>query len=586
MPFQPKQKQAFSGQIVRDAQTHFLSALKHHRAGHLEDAVAAYKIAMRSAPGQAEAFLGLAAVLEASGSATQAAVIRKRAARLRPGTIVNCTMLAETLLERKETGAASAVLSLASRYYPDNLRNVALHGLTLLLMGQYEPATGALLLALDMCPNDPAIQTNLAIALMKLGKLEQALEFALKALRIDGDDATTLSAAVTLGSIMFSMMLYAETLAISEFALTLRPGYAEALSNRSLALESLGRFDEAMEAGRQAVAAAPGNHAIRHNLAALLLGQGQLTTEAWDLYESRLLLRGPRTSFKERIWSGEDITGLTIVLYAAEQGLGDTLQFVRYAPLLAGRAGRVILVVQQPLLRLLRQVPGVDQVVGVSGVLPAFDLVCPLMSLPRLLGTTMSSIPTALPYADTYPDWEDDAAGLRVGLAWAGSKEFQFNQQRSIAPTQLEALAAIPGIQFYNLQRDGREALPATVGAIDLMDGVGDFADTAALIAGLDLVVSVDTAVAHLAATMGKPVWLLSRFRGCWRWLQDRSDSPWYPSLRIIRQAQPGDWGSTLEQVRHDLEALAFQNCGLPHGVGAGSLGRAELPIRLPVLES
>jgi len=186
---------------------------------------------------------------------------------------------------------------------------------------------------------------------------------------------------------------------------------------------------------------------------------------------------------------------------------------------------------------------------------------CPLLSLPRILGTTLDTVPPVLPYAGNYAAWDDTAEGLRVGLVWAGSKGFSDDRQRSIAPAELAALAGIPGVQFYSLQRAGAEPLetPTELGSIDLMPGVQDFADTAALVAGLDLVIAVDTAVAHLAATMGKPVWMLSRFRGCWRWLHERADSPWYPSVRIIRQMRPNDWGGVIAQVRQELAALACQ---------------------------
>jgi hypothetical protein len=254
------------------------------------------------------------------------------------------------------------------------------------------------------------------------------------------------------------------------------------------------------------------------------------------------------------VWAGEDPTGRTILLHA-EQGYGDTIHFVRYAPLVARRGARVILAVQAPLLRLLRAVPGVDRVVSIGGALPPFDFVCPLLSLPRLFATTLDTIPPPLPYADPFPAGPDAPDRLRVGLVWAGNPYFPLDSQRSLPDSALEGLAGIPRVQFYSLQML-KSSLPPNLGMIDLMEGVQDFADTAGRLAGLDLVIAVDTAVAHLAATMGKPVWLLSRFRGCWRWLHDRADSPWYPTMRIMRQTRPHDWSGVLAEIRRDLTAI------------------------------
>lgn len=353
--------------------------------------------------------------------------------------------------------------------------------------------------------------------------------------------------------------LYHEALALADHVVVLRASSLEALVNRAIALEGLGRFEEAVDAGQQAIAAAPDSAVARQNLDVICLVLDQLTVEAWALYEWRLQLQAkPAWLSAVELWHGQDIAGRTILLHA-EQGLGDTLQFVRYAPLVAARGCRVVLAVQPALLRLLQDTPGVDQIVAIGGELPPFDIVCPLLSLPRFFGTTLDTVPPALPYAGKYAAWDDTSEGLRVGLVWAGSKSFGEDRQRSIAIAELAALAGIPGVQFYSLQRAGAEPLetPTELGSIDLMPGVQDFADTAALVAGLDLVIAVDTAVAHLAATMGKRVWMLSRFRGCWRWLHERADSPWYPSVRIIRQTRPNDWGGVIAQVRQDLAALA-----------------------------
>ena len=294
------------------------------------------------------------------------------------------------------------------------------------------------------------------------------------------------------------------------------------------------------------------------------LAAGHLTAEVWDHYEARLELKAHKIPLSAKLvrWEGEDIRGRTIVLHA-EQGLGDTLQFVRYAPLVAARGARVILVVQRALLRLLRDAPGVDELFAVGDDLPPFDVYCPLMSLPRVFGTTLATIPPVVAYSaiDTLGGPEPDFSrpGLRVGLVWAGNPQFITDRLRSLPLAELGVLAGVEGVQFYGLQYGPAQAPPPGLEITNLMEGVGDFADTAALIAGLDLVIAADTAVAHLAATLGKPVWLLSRFRGCWRWLQGRADTPWYPSMRLYRQERPNEWQDALQQVRTDLAVLVAQ---------------------------
>lgn len=486
-----------------------------------------------------------------------------RAMRLHPNPADRAVAQGQALLDAGHAEDAAVLLTAACQRHPGDARILALNGRALRALGRIGPAIGALFLAAELQPGDAAIQSALGDALFDHGDVQQAMVHCLNAFRLAPDAAH----ASTLSCVLIALGHYTEALVLADHALEQRPRCFEALVNRAIALEGLGRFEDAVHAGQSAVAASPGSAVARHNLAVTRLSLGQLTPEAWDLYEWRLLLQGkPAWLNAVTRWEGEDIAGRTILLHA-EQGLGDTLQFVRYAPLVAARAGRVILAVQAPLARLLRAVPGVDHVVAVGGVLPAFDVVCPLLSLPRLLGTTLDSIPPALPYADDHAPW-DDAAGpaLRVGLVWAGSKGFSDDRQRSLPPAELMGLAGLPGVQFYSLQRHeaGGTALPPGLNAIDLMDGVQDFADTAARVAGLDLVIAVDTAVAHLAATMGKPVWLLSRFRGCWRWLLGRADSPWYPSLRVIRQERPNDWSGVVAQVRQDLAALARQPVARP----------------------
>ena len=268
------------------------------------------------------------------------------------------------------------------------------------------------------------------------------------------------------------------------------------------------------------------------------------------------------------LWRGEAIGDRTILLHA-EHGLGDTLQFCRYVPLMVCR---IILEVQAPLVRLLSRLPGVMQIVARGDKLPPFDLHCPLLSLPHAFGTTLDTIPAGMPYLSADPalaaNWQERLLGLdglRIGLVWAGGRRFKDDRRRSIALKTLAPLGDVSGVSFVSLQKDEAAAQaadpPHGMMLHDFTTDLHDFEDTAALVVNLDLVISVDTAVAHLAGALGKPVWLLNRCDTDWRWLLNRDDSPWYPTLRQFRQSRPGDWNSAICAARDALQRLMADHC-------------------------
>jgi hypothetical protein len=303
------------------------------------------------------------------------------------------------------------------------------------------------------------------------------------------------------------------------------------------------------------------------NLGMALLKMGDFEN-GWREYEHRWdvgAMKAVRRPESLPWWDGS-AAPRTLLLHA-EQGLGDTLQFCRYAPMAAARGVRVVLEVQKPLVRLLRALPGIAQVVGQGEALPHFDLHAPLMSLPWILGSTLETLPGTTPYlqaeAAEVAHWRGRLAEIapvekRVGLVWAGNPRRDspvlaaVDRRRSMPPEKLARLGECQGVTFFSLQKDSAGDC-GDVPMVDVMGEMADFAATAALIANLDLVISVDTAVAHLAAALGKPVWLLNRFDSCWRWLDERRDSPWYPSLRLYNQPRPGDWESVMGDVVGDL---------------------------------
>jgi hypothetical protein len=379
---------------------------------------------------------------------------------------------------------------------------------------------------------------------------------------------------------------FADAAAQFRRAIDLDPAPAAFWSNLGAMLKVEGQFDAALDAYAQAVARAPADRQIRVNRAVARLHVGRFA-EAWQ-DEAWVLAEPGRTGLPVEtllppISRLPDLSGRR-VLVVQEEGLGDTLQFLRYLPLLAERGAHVAVAVPPALAPLLRTVPGVAEVPGGDAPVPLHDFHCSFNGLPRAFETTLATIPCDVPYLAADPALVDawarrlgSAAALRAGLVWAGQARpwlagfTGLDQRRSTGLATLAPLAAVAGVQFVSLQKGPAAGEKQGVGALDLldvMDEVRDFADTAAIVANLDLVISVDTSVAHLAGALGKPVFLLDRYDNCWRWLSGREDSPWYPSLRIFRQARPGDWGPVVARVAAALDGLVAVRCADQNGDG------------------
>jgi hypothetical protein len=369
-----------------------------------------------------------------------------------------------------------------------------------------------------------------------------------------------------LGTALHRQQRYDEAVAAYAEALRRNPNHVNACTNLGVALAEQGRMRLALVLHDAALALAPGNAAVRCNRALALLAAGDLA-RGFAEYEWRWQVPGMLPhGVAGPCWQGEDPAGRTILVHD-EGGYGDTLQFVRYVPLLAARGARVVLCVQPPLVRLLARLPGPAVVLARGTEPPDYDLHCPMLSLPHGFSTTLESVPARVPYlpvdAAKAAAWRAKlaGAGLRVGVVWAGASRpgmaamRAMDARRSLPAGALTALAGIAGVRFVSLQKD--QVPPAQLDMADPMPDCADFDDTAAVVAGLDLVIAVDTAVAHLAGALGRPVWLLSRYDACWRWLHGRRDNPWYPGLRLYRQTAPGEWAPVLRELAADLRALA-----------------------------
>ena len=405
----------------------------------------------------------------------------------------------------------------------------------------------------------------LGVIAYQTGRHDLAVDMIRKAIAINPREASLQS---NMGNLLLQQGRLDEAVACYRRAIELKPDFSEGLNNLGNALRAQKQLDDAVDSYRRALKLRPDDPEVHYNLATALLARGDMPA-GWEEHEWRWKmpqLAPSRRHFAQPQWRGEPAEGKTLLIHA-EQGFGDTLHFCRYAPLAAAQGLQVILDLPRPLVRLLGSLSGVDQIVASGEALPAFDLHCPMMSLPLALNTTIDTIPADVPYLR--PDaaqvrfWQERLGALqnqgrRIGVAWAGNPRphilaaAAIGRRRSIAPDRLAPLFELPDLHFFSLQKDG-PAAPADFPLTDFMAEMGDFADTAALIANLDLIISVDTSVVHLAAALGKPVWLLDRFDPCWRWLVGRRDSPWYPGLRLYRQPKPGDWNSVVAEVARDL---------------------------------
>jgi Tfp pilus assembly protein PilF len=413
--------------------------------------------------------------------------------------------------------------------------------------------------AMKANPSSAEAKTNYGFILQKLDRHEEALSYCDRAIAVRPDH---LSAHLNRGTSLHHLNRSAEALASFDRALALDPRNIKALYNRANILHELQRFDECIAAFSATIAYAP-DYADAHwneGLTRLLLGDFE---QGWKKYEWRWNTesqRHLRRDFTQPLWLGaEPIAGKTILVHA-EQGFGDTLQLVRYLPLLAAKGADVVLEVQPTLFPLLSPMEDVSRVMSRGEPLPHFDVHCPIMSLPLAFNTSLETIPSKLPYLDAkirLEKWTgrlQPKGAMRIAFAWAGSATHKQDRLRSIPISKLQPLLEqTNSIQWISVQRDLREGDREHLAQRPHIQQVGyqleDFADTAAVLSSADLVITVDTAVAHLAGALGRPVWILLQHSPDFRWLLDRDDSPWYPSARLFRQNQSGDWDDVISRA-------------------------------------
>jgi len=437
-------------------------------------------------------------------------------------------------------------------------------GLALHATGRFEEAVAHFRNALLLAPGHPEILYNLGNAHLELGLIDEALADYDEVLAKNPDHV---GALVNRGNTLLRFNRPVEAMASYDKALVAMPGHQQILTNRGHALRRLDRPTQALADFEAALVRSVEFPEAHFEAAMTRLALGDFAN-GWKEYEWRWktgAFAGKRRHFKAPLWLGDTpVSGKTILLHA-EQGLGDTLQFIRYAPLLAGHGAKVVCEVQSELRALLSHFDGID-VVAEGEPLPAFDLHCPLLSLPLAFGTRIETIPASVPYlavpAERLAYWRDRLPhGPRAGFVWSGSATHKNDLNRSIPLARLAALFGDPALRCFSLQSELRdadkEALDGLPSLVHLGGELRDFADTAAVISLLDIVVSVDTSVAHLAGALGKPVVILLPCAADFRWMRHRDDTPWYPTAKLIRQQAFGDWDSAILRLGDELGAIA-----------------------------
>lgn len=503
--------------------------MEHHRSGRLAEADRIYRQVLVANPNHPDALHLLGLIHAQRGQPQLAAELISRAIKARPNVAQFHCRLAEVLRALR----------------------------------RYDEALASFRRAIELGDNDPTIHNSFGAALADARQFDLAMAEFRRAADLQPDNADAHS---NLGATLVATGRLDEAVAELQIALKLNPRMRGAHNNLGNALYNQGKIAEAIAEFEIVASFNPNDSKIHANLALAYLLLGDFP-RGWKEHEWRLKVPeivGTRQFMQPR-WDGSDLAGKTVLLHP-EQGFGDMIQFARFIPQVASRGGRIILETPAELFRLFKNFPGVSEVVQRDQPLPKFDMHCPIVSLGYVFNVNAETIPAQIPYlkpdSELVQKWKQrfDPADkrLRVGLTWAGRPQHTNERNRSMKLAQFAPLAPLDSITLYSLQKGDASAQtaqpPSGLRLNDWTADLTDFADTAALIENLDLVLTVDTAVAHLAGAMGKRVWLLLPWIPDWRWMLHRTDSPWYPNLRIFRQQKIGDWAEVLQQVAHSLQ--------------------------------
>lgn len=582
--------------------------------GKLIEAVRSYHHALRIKADYAEAHSNMGLALGSLGKLAEAIAAHRQALEIKPDFVNAANNLSAALGAQQRLTQNLADFRMGQWYLSDDPAAYNELGLALKTQGRLTEAIASFEEALQAHPDFAEAHNNLAVAFKERGNWDEAVASLRQALALNPD---FVEAYNNLGTMLESVGNLDEASACYQQALNRKPDFAEAHNNLAIILNKQGKYTEAWTHYQRALTLKPDYPDAHHNLGTLLVDQGNLSEgvasyeralqlkpdyveahlgraqawlqmgdweRGWPEFEWRWWRKSfPPRPFQQPMWDGSPLDGRTILLHA-EQGLGDTLQFIRYAPLVKQRGGFVIVECQPSLLPLLATCAGIDQLVASGSALPYFDVHAPLVSLPGILRTTLETVPAEVPYLFADPErvehWRQAFAPIpsqaalssssgeegnvkgtfTIGIAWQGNPGHTNDRQRSVLLASFEPLARFDGVRLFSLQKGpGTEQLAAAKERLSLPD-LGSqfhtFQDTAAALVNLDLVITVDSAVAHCAGAVGVPVWVLIPYAADWRWLLDREDSPWYPTMRLFRQKEPGNWDGVFDSLVVELAEL------------------------------
>jgi FkbM family methyltransferase len=590
------------------------------KQGKLEAAITQHQRALQLMPDNPSAHYNLGVALYRGGQGETALAHYQQAIALKPDYASAHHNLAMVLYDQGKLAEAVLHYRRAAELMPENVNIHNSLGVTLYRQKRYEEAIAAYQQAIELQPDYVIAYDNLGITLKQIGRGEEAIAQYRRAIELNPNFANAYN---NLGNVLREQGRLEAALANCEAAIRLKPRFAEAHNSYGCVLVELGRFTEAIATYEQAICYKPHYPDAHLNLGLILLLLGDLRRGFSEYHWRWRTDQCSTLRYPTALWDGSDLPDKTILL-TAEQGFGDTIQFARYATLVAQRVGTVVIACQKPLIRLLSTVPGVARCVDRDRDDVETHVHAPLLELPYILGTTLETIPAVIPYLglvdrglgergdrglggkaegtgqkaeDAEQEdgemgrWRDGEAqfsslipqppSLKIGIVWSTSPTSATAAKRSCSLPHFFSLLDIPEITLYSLQVNPAASDLALLQKQERVENLGDqlqdFADTAAAIARLDLVISVDTAVAHLAGALGKPVWTLLPWVADWRWLRDRDDTPWYPTMRLFRQTHLGDWTEVFEQIKQALEEW-----------GSGRVGEwgRDVPPRLPILPS
>ena len=583
-----------------EAHSDFGSALRE--VGRFDEAAAALSRAVALKPGMAMAHANLANVYRDLGRFDEAIEGFHRAIQIKPDYAAAYSNLGNALCDKSRFEDAAAAYRRAIQLDPGFAPAHSNLGVALERLGRSEEAAAAFQRAIDLAPDYAEAYSNLGRSLESLNRIDAAISAHERTVQLKPESAPLLC---NLGNALQSKKQTDRAIAILRRAIQLDPRLAEAHNNLANALSDRGDAGDAIASYREALRLRPDYADAMSNLAGALIDHGKLDEPEgllrraieidpqfpdahWNLaiflllggdferglpeyewrWKVRNVMRGsPR--IPQPPWDGRELNGRTILLHT-EQGAGDAIQFIRYTSMVAARGGRIILRCPIELKRLFAQIPEIERIIDPNEPLPDFDAHCPLLSLPLAFGTDLRSIPAPVPYLRADPSlaeaWKTKLIAKgdttlyikgrvpfsrKIGLAWSGAAIHVNDRNRSTMLGSFAPLSDVKNAAFYSLQKGeaAKHPPPAGLAIADFTSELNDFADTAALIENLDLVITVDTSVAHLAGAMGKPVWVILPCNPDWRWMYDRTDSPWYPTMRLFRQGGPEDWAAVIGEV-------------------------------------